>query len=89
MFPWRAAVGGAEPGARVGRHPVRERNAAHYRATTTITEVVEFGSKPHLLPAAPGWEEIADFVLAWAVRHAVAPPPIVGRPPEPAEPVTV
>lgn len=64
-------------------------NAAHYQATNTITEVVEFGSKPHLLPAAPGWEEIADFVLTWAVRHAVAPPPIVGRPPEPAEPMTV
>ena len=39
-------------------------NAAHYTGETTTTEVVEFGGKPHLLPAAPGWEEIADFVLA-------------------------
>lgn len=45
-------------------------NAAHYKAPNTLTEVVEFGSKPHLLPAAPGWEEIADYVLAWAVRNA-------------------
>jgi pimeloyl-ACP methyl ester carboxylesterase len=45
-------------------------NAAHYKSTTTLTEVVEFGGKPHLLPAAPGWEEIADFVLAWALRNA-------------------
>jgi pimeloyl-ACP methyl ester carboxylesterase len=45
-------------------------NAKHYRSEKTVTEVVEFGGKPHLLPAAPGWEEIADYVLAWAIRHA-------------------
>jgi pimeloyl-ACP methyl ester carboxylesterase len=45
-------------------------NAAHYKSPDTLTEVVEFGGKPHLLPAAPGWEEIADYVLAWALRHA-------------------
>ncbi|WP_433781214.1 alpha/beta hydrolase [Actinomycetospora sp. CA-101289] len=64
-------------------------NAAHYRGEDTITEVVEFGGKPHLLPAAPGWEEIADYVLAWAVRHATAPPAVVPQAAEPAEPVTV
>ncbi|MFC5062997.1 alpha/beta hydrolase [Actinomycetospora atypica] len=64
-------------------------NAAHYRAAKTITEVVEFGGKPHFLPAAPGWEEIADFVLAWAVRHATTPPPIVPEATAPAEPITV
>jgi pimeloyl-ACP methyl ester carboxylesterase len=45
-------------------------NAAHYKSEKTLTEVVEFGGKPHLLPAAPGWEEIADYVLAWALRNA-------------------
>ncbi|MCO1657610.1 alpha/beta hydrolase [Pseudonocardia humida] len=64
-------------------------NAAHYKARNTLTEVVEFGSKPHLLPAAPGWEEIADFVLAWAVRHATTPPPVVDPAVAPAEPMTV
>jgi pimeloyl-ACP methyl ester carboxylesterase len=63
-------------------------NAAHYKGETTITEVVEFGSKPHLLPAAPGWEEIADFVLAWAVRHAAVPPPVVAGGPAPTAAVT-
>jgi pimeloyl-ACP methyl ester carboxylesterase len=48
-------------------------NAAHYRSDRTLTEVVEFGGKPHLLPSAPGWEEIADFVLAWTVRQATDP----------------
>jgi pimeloyl-ACP methyl ester carboxylesterase len=45
-------------------------NAAHYKSDRTVNEIVEFGGKPHLLPAAPGWEEIADYVLAWALRHA-------------------
>ncbi|MGD9527965.1 alpha/beta hydrolase [Pseudonocardia sp.] len=45
-------------------------NARHYKSDRTLTEVVEFGGKPHLLPAAPGWEEIADYVLAWAQRNA-------------------
>lgn len=64
-------------------------NAAHYKAASTITDVVEFGGMPHLLPAAPGWEEIADYVLAWAVRHATTPPPVVADPPAPAEAITV
>ena len=45
-------------------------NAKHYTSDKTLTEVVEFSGKPHLLPAAPGWEEIADYVVAWAVRNA-------------------
>jgi len=45
-------------------------NAAHYRSDKTVTRVVEFSDMPHLLPAAPGWEEIADYVLAWALRNA-------------------
>jgi len=44
-------------------------NAKHYR-DDLLTEVVEFSGRPHLLPAAPGWEDIADYALAWAVRHA-------------------
>jgi uncharacterized protein (DUF1778 family) len=30
---------------------------------------VEFDG-PHLLPAIDGWEEVADFVLDWALEHA-------------------
>ncbi|MGH4010669.1 MAG: hypothetical protein ACRDTH_21325 [Pseudonocardiaceae bacterium] len=47
-------------------------NAKHYESDT-ITEVVEFGGKAHLLPAQDGWEEIADYALVWAVRHARTP----------------
>jgi pimeloyl-ACP methyl ester carboxylesterase len=47
-------------------------NAAHY-TSDTVTEVVEFSGKAHLLPAQDGWEEIADYALAWAARHARTP----------------
>jgi pimeloyl-ACP methyl ester carboxylesterase len=32
------------------------------------TEFVEFPGRPHF-PAAPGWEDVADYALAWAVEH--------------------
>jgi len=48
---------------------VQRSNAKHYKSDT-VTEVVEFEG-PHLLPAQDGWEEIADYALEWAVRHAV------------------
>jgi hypothetical protein len=34
-----------------------------------ISEYKEFPGRPHF-PGAPGWEEIADFALTWAVEHA-------------------
>lgn len=48
---------------------VQRSNARHY-GSNTVTEVEEYAGRPHLLPAAPGWEEIADHVLDWAVSHA-------------------
>ncbi|ASR38469.1 alpha/beta hydrolase [Prauserella marina] len=48
---------------------VQRSNARHYKSDS-VTEVVEYEDKAHLLPAQEGWEEIADFALAWAVEHA-------------------
>ncbi len=48
---------------------VQRSNARHYKSNT-VTEFREYPGRPHLLPAAPGWEEIADHVLDWAVSHA-------------------
>jgi pimeloyl-ACP methyl ester carboxylesterase len=36
---------------------------------SSITEYVEFPGRPHF-PGAPGWEEVADHALRWAVTHA-------------------
>jgi pimeloyl-ACP methyl ester carboxylesterase len=54
---------------------VQHSNAAHYTAET-LTEVTVFEGRSHLLPAQGGWEEIADYALSWAERHAVS---LVGR----------
>ena len=50
---------------------VQHSNAAHYTAET-LTEVTVFEGRSHLLPAQRGWEEIADYALSWAERHAVS-----------------
>jgi pimeloyl-ACP methyl ester carboxylesterase len=48
---------------------VQRSNAKHYKAPGTITEIKEYPG-PHLLPSRDGWEEIADYALDWAVKHA-------------------
>ncbi len=50
---------------------IQRSNAKHYKSDT-ITEVKEFPG-PHLLPSAPGWEQVADEALSWALEHAVQP----------------
>ena len=47
---------------------IQQSNAKHYKSDT-VTEVKEFEG-PHLLPAWPGWEQVADYALDWALRHA-------------------
>jgi pimeloyl-ACP methyl ester carboxylesterase len=53
---------------------VQASNAKHYKSNT-ITEVKLYEGYAHLLPAQEGWEEIADFVLDWALEHAATPAP--------------
>jgi pimeloyl-ACP methyl ester carboxylesterase len=48
---------------------VQRSNAKHYKSNT-LTEHIEYEGYAHLLPAQKGWEEIADTVLDWALRHA-------------------
>jgi pimeloyl-ACP methyl ester carboxylesterase len=47
---------------------VQRSNAKHYKSNT-VTEVKEFEGRSHLLPAQEGWEEVADYALAWALEH--------------------
>jgi len=42
-------------------------NVKHYKSKS-VTEIEEFDG-PHLLPAIPGWEAVADFALDWALKH--------------------
>ena len=50
---------------------VQRSNAQHYKSRT-VTEVKEFPGRAHLMPALAGWEEVADYALDWAARHAAA-----------------
>ena len=48
---------------------VNRSNAKHYNVAT-ITEYKEFAGRSHWTCAEPGWEEVADYALEWAVEHA-------------------
>jgi pimeloyl-ACP methyl ester carboxylesterase len=50
---------------------IQRSNAKHWN-DNVITEVKEFEG-PHLLPASPGWEKVADYALDWALEHAAQP----------------
>ncbi|HEY7800104.1 MAG TPA: hypothetical protein VIA80_15145 [Hyphomonadaceae bacterium] len=42
------------------------------KKSPSLTEFKEYKGKSHWLCMEPGWEEIADFALDWAVRNAKA-----------------
>ena len=48
------------------------RNEEKYDDSVSITEFTQFPGRPHV-PGAPGWEEVADYALRWAVEHASRP----------------
>src|ERR687898_598333 len=52
---------------------IQRSNAKHYKSAT-ITEVREFEG-PHLLPSAPGWEEVAVSLPARVQVTCSSPPP--------------
>jgi hypothetical protein len=49
---------------------VNKSNAKHYKAEGTITDYFEFPGRDHWTCAAPGWEQVADYALDWAVARA-------------------
>ena len=49
---------------------VNRSNANHYKKSPALTEYHEFAGRDHWICAAPGWEEVADYALEWAVTHA-------------------
>lgn len=44
-------------------------NEQKYDDSVSVTEYQEFPGRPHF-PGAPGWQEVADYALTWAVNHA-------------------
>ena len=41
-----------------------------HRRSRALTEIKVFTGRTHWLIAAPGWEEVADYALAWAGENA-------------------
>jgi hypothetical protein len=50
-----------------------DRAQAEHYASAALTEYNEFRRRLHFILGQPGWEEVADYALDWAVRHTVAP----------------
>jgi pimeloyl-ACP methyl ester carboxylesterase len=40
-------------------------NYAKYKASASVTDFKEFAGRTHFIIGQKGWEEVADFVLAW------------------------
>jgi pimeloyl-ACP methyl ester carboxylesterase len=57
---------------------VNRSNAQHWGRSPALTEYVELPGRDHWTCAAPGWEEVADRALDWAIEHAA---PLGGRAP--------
>ena len=51
---------------------VNRSNAKHWAKSPAITEYVEFPGRSHWICAEPGWEEVADHALDWALAHTRA-----------------
>jgi len=49
---------------------VNRKNAQKYRKSLAVTEYRELPGRDHWTCAAPGWEEVADLAVDWALEHA-------------------
>ena len=50
---------------------VQRSNHKHYKSDT-VTEIIEYEGRAHLMPSQDGWEEIADHVIEWAEKQTAA-----------------
>jgi pimeloyl-ACP methyl ester carboxylesterase len=53
---------------------VNKSNFKHYSRSSAVTEFKEFPGRAHYTVGQDGWEEVADYALAWAQEHATARP---------------
>lgn len=51
---------------------VNKANVRLYRKSPAVTEYREFPGRTHFIVGQDGWEEVADYALDWAARHAPA-----------------
>jgi alpha-beta hydrolase superfamily lysophospholipase len=49
---------------------LNESNFEHYKSKKAVTEFKAFPGRSHYTLGQPGWEEVADYALDWAVKAA-------------------
>lgn len=54
---------------------VNRSNAKHYDKSSAVTAYKELPGRGHFTCGEPGWEEVADYALTWALENATAPAP--------------
>jgi pimeloyl-ACP methyl ester carboxylesterase len=59
---------------------VNRSNAKRYKGEGTVTDYHEFPGRSHWTCGEPGWEEVADYALDWALEHARAATAAVAAP---------
>lgn len=59
-------------GDHVSPASVVEANFKLYKNSKAVTEYKEFPERTHYTLGQDGWEEVADFALDWAGKHASA-----------------
>ena len=57
---------------------LNRKNWGKYRKSPCVTEYKEFPGRSHFIIAERGWEEVADYALAWAQRQVAGHPAPVG-----------
>jgi pimeloyl-ACP methyl ester carboxylesterase len=66
--PLLFVAGGAD---RVIPPAVNKENARRYRRSSALTAYREFPGRSHFTIGQPGWEEVADYALSWALNPTV------------------
>ncbi len=61
-------------------------NLKRYAASPALTAFKSFAGRSHLLIAAPGWEDVADYALSWA-QNPTATPVVAAAPPSISDPL--
>jgi hypothetical protein len=51
-------------------HQVIGSNAKKYRNSDAVTDFHEFPERSAFTGVEPGWEQVADYALEWAMSHA-------------------
>jgi hypothetical protein len=58
---------------------VNRSNAKHWAKSSALTDFYEFPERDHWTCGEPGWEQVADKALSWALEHARGVPTASGQ----------